>query len=125
MPKKDSVPTPGLYAYNEAGELNQLPPGAYLVNETGQIANAVDWNEAIRKIPWEKLPELFQGFGKRGSRERIVNLLGMYSLVAAILGIAAYLGIQGIIEGQALVAFLGAALGYLLSRAKAGAFGQQ
>jgi hypothetical protein len=116
---------PGLYACDEDGKLNPLPPGSYNVDDEGAVSLSADWNQAISKIPWEKTPEILQGWGKRGTTERLVNLIGMYLLVAAILGIAAYLAAKQLIEGQALVAFLGAALGYLLSRGKAGLLGQQ
>jgi hypothetical protein len=44
----------------------------------------------------------------------------MYLLVTIIIGVALYLALKGIVEGQALVDFLGAAIGYLLSREEIG-----
>jgi hypothetical protein len=78
----------------------------------------------MEKIQWDKLHEIIQGWGKRGSRERVVNVVGMYLLVGFIVGVVTLLSLRGIVEGQAVVGFLGAALGYLLSRGRAGLLGQ-
>ncbi|MBI9010417.1 MAG: hypothetical protein JEZ05_10375 [Tenericutes bacterium] len=44
----------------------------------------------------------------------------MYALVGTIIVAASYLALKGIVEGQALVGFLGAAIGYILSRGEIG-----
>jgi hypothetical protein len=114
---------PGLYAIEEETGLNRLPEGAYAVDEDGRVRRAFDWQIPLQKIQWEKLHEVIGGFGKRGTAERIVNLVGTYVLVGSILGIAAYLASQRIVEGQAIVGFLGAALGYLLAKGRTGGLG--
>jgi Flp pilus assembly protein TadB len=109
---------PGLYAVENDGTPQQLAAGAYSVDEEGTVGPAVDWQIPLSKLPWERAPELLEMWSKRSTGERIVNLVGMYLLVASIIAIAGFLAWQGIVEGQALVGFLGAALGYLLARGR-------
>lgn len=119
MPDLDA----GLYAVDDAGVPQQLAPGSYRVDEEGAVGPALNWQVALEKIQWEKAHEFLQNWGKRSSGERVVNLIGMYLLVAVIIAVAGLLAFEGIIEGQAMVGFLGAALGYLLARARTGGFG--
>lgn len=116
MPPKPMAP--GLYAVDGDGNTQQLAQGSYSVDETGAVGPAVDWQIPLSKLPWEKAPQIIEMWSKRSGAERIVNIVGMYMLVAMIIGIAGLLAWHGIVEGQALVGFLGAALGYLLARGR-------
>jgi hypothetical protein len=122
--RDDEELEPGLYAVGPEGFPTRLDSGTYAVNDDGQVGRAANWQVAIDKIPWEKLNELLDKTGQRGTRERVFNLIGTYVLVAGILAIAAGLAAQHVIEGQALVGFLGAALGYLLARGRGGLMGR-
>ncbi len=95
-----------------------IPPGVYQVDEFGNFAPAVNWQPALERIKWEEVHKLVENWIKRGGSERVINLAGMYILTAIVLFIAGYLSLKGIIEGQAIAGFLGAAIGYLLARSK-------
>jgi len=92
-------------------------PGTYYIDENGGYHKATNWQNAIDRIKWEDATNLIESLTKRGASERITNLWGMYILVAVIIIIAGILSFNEIIEGQAIAGFLGAAIGYLLSRA--------
>jgi hypothetical protein len=95
-----------------------ITPGIYRVDELGNFAPAVDWQPVLQRIKWEELDKLIENWMRRGGSERITNLVGIYILTGLILLIAGYLALIGIIEGQAIVGFLGAAIGYLLARSR-------
>ena len=97
--------------------LSNQPAGTYQVDEDGNIRAAVNWQPILERIPWERVNELLDSWGKRGTKERLVNLWGMYVLAGVVISIVGLLAWVKIIEGQAAVGFLGAAIGYLLSRA--------
>jgi len=97
--------------------LSKLPVGTYQVDEDGNIREAVNWQPMLERIPWERINDLFDSWGKRGTKERLVNLWGMYILAGVVIITVGFLAWTKIIEGQATVGFLGAAMGYLLSRA--------
>lgn len=114
----------GTYFVTEDGEYQQLAAGAYIVDDAGQVNQvvppAINWQSAIDNIKWEEVHKLVENWGQRGAKERTINVLGMYSLVAIMIIAASLLAYAGIIEGQALVGFLGAAIGYILSRGEIG-----
>jgi len=103
----------------ERAQLNTkspTPPGTYKVNEHGEFHPAIDWQPILGQMKWEEVHKLIENWGKRGTSERITNLIGMYVLVGITIIIAGILAFYGILEGQAIAGFLGAAIGYLLSR---------
>lgn len=114
----------GTYYVNEGGEYQLLGAGAYVVDEKGGINQvvppAINWQSAIDNIKWEEVHKLVENWGKRGAQERTFNVFGMYFLVAVVILAASYLAVKGIVEGQALVGFLGASIGYILSRGNLG-----
>jgi len=93
-----------------------IPPGVYRVDEQGNFNPSVDWQPILQRIKWEELDKLIENWMKRGGSAHITNLVGMYILTGLTLLIAGYLAVRGIIEGQAIAGFLGAAIGYLLAR---------
>jgi hypothetical protein len=95
-------------------------PGVYYVDENCKLHDAQNWQTAIDKIKWEEVTDIVQSLSKRGSFEKTVNLIGMYLLVGLVICIAGYLASIRILEGQAIAGFLGAAIGYLLSRGRIG-----
>jgi hypothetical protein len=97
--------------------LSDLPPGTYQVDEDGNVREAVNWQPMLERIPWERVNEFLDSWGKRGAKERLVNLWGMYILSGIVIIIVGGLAWIDVIDGQATVGFLGAAMGYLLSRA--------
>lgn len=97
--------------------VEELPPGIYRVDEDGNVNQALDWQKAIERVQWERVHEVIENLFRRGSGERKLNLLGMYLLAGVTIVAAAWLAAVGIIEGQAIAGFLGASIGYLLSRA--------
>ncbi len=99
-------------------DIGILLPGVYRVDEQGNFNPAVDWQPVLQRIKWEELDKLIENWMKRGGSERSINLIGMYILTGLTLLIAGYLAVRGIIEGQAIAGFLGAAIGYLLARSR-------
>ncbi|AKB77451.1 hypothetical protein MSHOH_0968 [Methanosarcina horonobensis HB-1 = JCM 15518] len=89
-----------------------------MIDENGQLNPAVNWQTVIEKIRWEEAHQVLENWGKRGTTERKWNLVGMYVLAAIIIIMAGILAYVRIIEGQAIVGFLGAAIGYLLSKGR-------
>ncbi|WP_143004208.1 hypothetical protein [Thiohalorhabdus denitrificans] len=77
----------------------------------------------LKQVKWEDVTDLIENWQNRGSRERRWDLVGMYAVVTLVIVSAALLGWQGVIGGQAIAGFFGAAIGYLLSRASAGGDG--
>ncbi|NPE28966.1 hypothetical protein HNV12_13580 [Methanococcoides sp. SA1] len=124
MEETEESLAPGSYLIDEAGKHHLLEPGTYVVDANGTlnegIPPAINWQPAIENIKWEEVHKLVEGWGKRGTKERTYNIAGMYILVAIIIGSATWLSYERIIEGQAIVGFLGAAIGYLLSRGEIG-----
>lgn len=124
MKNTENKLTSGAYFVDEDGKHHLLEPGNYLVDENGGLNEGIDspinWQPAIEKIKWEEVHKLVEGWGQRGTKERTYNIVGMYILVAIIVGSASILAYIGVIEGQAIVGFLGAAIGYLLSRGEIG-----
>lgn len=114
----------GTYFVTKDGEYQQLAAGAYIVDDAGQVNQvvppAINWQSAIDNIKWDEAHKLVENWGKRGAKERTLNVFGMYVLVAIVILAASYLALVGIVEGQALVGFLGAAIGYILSRGNLG-----
>ncbi|MDW7776252.1 MAG: hypothetical protein SCH39_07970 [Methanosarcinales archaeon] len=96
---------------------SNIPPGTYRIDEGGEFHPAIDWQPILGQIKWEEVHKLIENWGKRGTSERIINLVGMYILVCVTIVIAGILAFYEILEGQAIAGFLGAAIGYLLSRA--------
>jgi hypothetical protein len=115
---QDLRPAQGVYCVDEQGALCPIKPGSYVVDENGQLNPAVNWQTVIEKIRWEEAHQIFENWGKRGTTERKWNLVGMYVLTAIIIIMAGILAYVRIIEGQAIVGFLGAAIGYLLSKGR-------
>ncbi|ADE36621.1 hypothetical protein [Methanohalophilus mahii] len=114
----------GTYYVDENNDYHLLEPGNYFIDEKGNLnhgpAPAVNLQPAVDKIKWDEVLDLIKDWGHRGTTERTINLIGMYLLVAGIIAAASFLALRGIVEGQALVGFLGAAIGYLLSRGEIG-----
>jgi len=96
---------------------SNIPPGTYRIDEEGEFYPAIDWQPILGQIKWGEVHKLIENWGKRGTSERIINLVGMYILVCVTIVIAGILAFYEILEGQAIAGFLGAAIGYLLSRA--------
>ncbi len=94
----------------------KITPGTYRIDEQGIYHPAIDWQPVLEQIKWEEVHKLIENWGKRGTSERKINLIGMYILVSITIVIAGILAYYGILEGQAIAGFLGAAIGYLLSR---------
>lgn len=111
---------PGPYYVDTDGIHRRINPGTYTINQNGGLSSAVNFQSAVDKIKWEEAHTLLEKWGQRGTKERTVNIIGMYALVTIIIVAASYLALKGIVEGQALVGFLGAAIGYLLSRGEIG-----
>jgi hypothetical protein len=86
------------------------------VDAAGNVTPVLDLQTILNRIPWDKADTVLMTYFKRGSLERIVNVAGVYLLVAMVVGVVAYLGLSGVIQGEAITGFLGAAVGYLLSR---------
>lgn len=114
----------GAYYVDKEGFHHPLESGTYCVDENGGLTKGnpptINWQSAIDNIKWDEVHKLVENFGRRGTRERTISALGMYILVAIIIVAASYLALKGIVEGQALVGFLGAAIGYILSRGEIG-----
>ena len=94
----------------------EIPPGTYRIDEEGKFHSAIDWQPILGQMKWEEVHKLIENWGKRGTSERKINLAGMYILVFVTIAIAGILAFYEILEGQAIAGFLGAAIGYLLSR---------
>ncbi|KAF5427834.1 hypothetical protein C5S42_04275 [Candidatus Methanomarinus sp.] len=94
-----------------------IPPGTYRIDEEGKFHQAIDWQPILGQIKWDEAHKIIENWGKRGTSERMTNLIGMYILTFITIIIAGILAFYGILEGQAIAGFLGAAIGYLLSRA--------
>ena len=77
----------------------------------------INWQPILERINWEELNNLIDNYSNRSTKEKLYNLIGMYVLVAITILTAGYLALEGIIQGQAIAGFLGAAIGYLISRA--------
>ena len=95
---------------------SEIIPGTYRIDKEGEFHQAIDWQPILGQIKWEELHKLIENWGKRGTSERLINLIGMYILVCVTIVIAGILAYYEILEGQAIAGFLGAAIGYLLSR---------
>ena len=95
---------------------SKIFPGTYRIDEEGNFHQAIDWQPILGQIKWEELHKIIENWGKRGTSERMINLIGMYILVCVTIVIAGILAYYEILEGQAIAGFLGAAIGYLLSR---------
>ena len=95
---------------------SKIIPGTYRIDKEGEFYPAIDWQPILGQIKWEEIHKLIENWGKRGTSERIINLAGMYILVFVTIAIAGILAFYEILEGQAIAGFLGAAIGYLLSR---------
>jgi len=95
---------------------SKILPGTYRIDKEGKFYPAIDWQPILGQIKWEEVHRLIENWGKRGTSERIINLAGMYILVFVTIAIAGILAFYEILEGQAIAGFLGAAIGYLLSR---------
>ena len=91
-------------------------PGTYRIDEEGNFHPSIDWQPILGQMKWEEVHKLIENWGKRGTSERLTNLIGMYILVCVTIITAGFLAFHGILEGQAIAGFLGAAIGYLLSR---------
>jgi hypothetical protein len=111
---------PRLFNVDENGEQVIPEAGFYHIDEYGTThrinPSTISWQSAIDKIKWEDVSNLIENHGKRGAKQRLMNILGIYCLVAIIICVVSYLAFLGIIEGQALIAFLGTAIGYIISR---------
>lgn len=114
----------GGYFVDKNGEHHLLESGTYFVDEKGDLNQGtpptINWQSAIDNIKWDQVHKLVENWGQRGTKERTISVLGMYALVGIIIVTASYLALKGIVEGQALVGFLGAAIGYILSRGEIG-----
>ena len=95
---------------------SKIIPGTYRIDKEGEFYPAIDWQPILGQIKWDEVHKLIENWGKRGTSERIINLAGMYILVFVTIAIAGILAFYEILEGQAIAGFLGAAIGYLLSR---------
>ena len=95
----------------------EIIPGTYTIDENGVFHRVPNWQTAIDQIKWEEVTNLIESLTKRGTSERIANISGMYGLVLIVVLTAGFLSFKDIIDGQAISVFLGAAIGYLLSRA--------
>ncbi|WP_406656626.1 hypothetical protein V7O62_12305 [Methanolobus sp. ZRKC2] len=127
MTESQKQVTPGAYYIDEEGNYNLIPHGSYYVDENGkigevnqEIAPTVNWQSAIDNFKWDEVHRLIENWGSRGARERTYTVLGSYALAALVISLASVLAYQGIVEGQALVGFLGAAIGYILSKGEIG-----
>ena len=118
MQEENNMADPSVQEEDEKEQPPSHIPGVYYVDENGMLHDATNWQTAIDKIKWEEVTDIVQSLSKRGSFEKTVNLIGMYLLVGLIICIAGYLASIGILEGQAIAGFLGAAIGYLLSRGR-------
>ncbi|WP_406657391.1 hypothetical protein V7O62_02230 [Methanolobus sp. ZRKC2] len=119
--------TPGAYYIDETGNCNLIPHGSYYVDENGKlgelnqgIASTINWQSAIDNFKWDEVHRLIENWGSRGAKERTYTVLGSYALAALVIIAASALAYYGIVEGQALVGFLGAAIGYILSKGEVG-----
>lgn len=119
MPKEPDL-DPGLYEVKDDGTLVPLNAGTFSQDEDGNVSPAVDWQGPINRIPWEKVDQVLNNWSQRSSTERVVLSAAVYLLVTLILAMAGLLAWQGIIEGQALVGFMGAVVGYLLAKGRSG-----
>lgn len=117
---EDPRPDPGLYVVGENGAFIRLAPGSYWVDTGGRVQNTSAFNDAMGKIDWEKMPELVVGYLSRGQKERKLSLIMRYGVAALIVLIAGTLAFFDVIDGHAMSAFMGAAIGYVLSRATEG-----
>lgn len=106
----------GLYFRDENGALTPAPPGTYTVDDDGNVEPSLNWQVALNRIPWERVPDIVTRWQGIGAAVNMTNLVGMYVLTAIVIGAATWLASRGIVEGQAIVGFLGAAIGYLLAR---------
>ena len=61
-------------------------------------------------------PQLIQKYLKLNTASGMVGTIAAYILGALIVACATLLAIRGIIEGQAIAAFLGAAIGYIFAK---------
>ena len=124
MEEKQKQLASGGYFVDENGEHHLLESGTYFVDEKGDFnqgtPSTINWQSAIDNIKWDEVHKLVENWGQRGTKERTISVLGIYALVGIIIVTASYLALKGIVEGQALVGFLGAAIGYILSRGEIG-----
>lgn len=119
-PRADLKDFPGLYYVDPDGQAVNLEPGTYFLNEEGSVRPAPNWQVAIDKVPWERIPEVIESHGKRGLRDRQWILVATYLLVVTIVIVGLIAALYGILDGQALVGLLGASLGYLFGRGRGG-----
>lgn len=124
MEEKQEQLASGAYYVDKNGKHNLLESGTYFVDENGDLnqgtPSTISWQSAIDNIKWDEVHKLVENWGQRGTKERTISVLGIYALVGIIIVTASYLALKGIVEGQALVGFLGAAIGYILSRGEIG-----
>lgn len=93
---------------------------AAAVEEHGDAAVSaqVDWQPILERINWEDLHTLIHQWGQRGTAERKAIIHWTYGISVLTIIVAGSLAYKGIIQGQAITGFLGAVIGYLLSRSK-------
>lgn len=116
-PGEEPDPTPpGVYLIDEEGTPTRLGPGTWEVDAAGMPRQALPLGRLVEKLDVEKLQgSLDRWLGNRVG-ERKTYAVGRYVLAAAIVGCATTLAILGKIQGEAIVGFLGAAIGYVLAR---------
>nr|QNO42540.1 hypothetical protein MMHALIEK_00015 [Methanosarcinales archaeon ANME-2c ERB4] len=56
-----------------------------------ELPKSLDWQPVLEQIKWEEIHKLIENWGKRGTSERKINLIGMYILVSITISIAGIL----------------------------------
>lgn len=113
---EDERPSPGAHFVHPDGRIERIRPGCYQIDDDGSAIPITPVLRLVEKIPWDKAIAALENFGKTRAGERKFTGVGRVLLAAAIVGCATALAVLGKIEGQAIVGFLGAAIGYVLAR---------